>query len=440
MVDAAVGPQHPVAGAVTRAGDRDERTRWRAARRSTEASDTEREHDAVARGRRTGRRDGQRERQRDRAVQRRDRRERAQYPFEAARLSTLPIGSVPRTSPPLACTRCSSPSLPISTWWRWSPMSSNGGGATTSSARASAGATGAPDWVFYEGPPTANGQPGIHHVWARLFKDIYPAVPHDARQARACARAAGTATGCPVEVQVEKELGFSGKHADRGIRHRASSTRSAALRCSATSRTGSRSPSRIGMWLDTKDAYWTLSNEFIETRLVAVPRDVGQRRHLRRLQGRAVLRPLRHRAVESRARSAGRVPRRHRAVGLRALPASRARLRPRRVDDHAVDAAVERRRRGGPTRAVRACARPARRPRPRARREPRHRRARRGRGRRRAGRRRASSWACTTSDRSTSWPSTTRSRAWWSRPTSSRSTTAPASCTSRPRSARSTAR
>ena len=33
---------------------------------------------------------------------------------------------------------------------------------------------GAPEWVFYEGPPTANGRPGIHHVWARLFKDLYP--------------------------------------------------------------------------------------------------------------------------------------------------------------------------------------------------------------------------------------------------------------------------
>ena len=31
-----------------------------------------------------------------------------------------------------------------------------------------------PEWVFYEGPPTANGAPGIHHVWARVFKDLYP--------------------------------------------------------------------------------------------------------------------------------------------------------------------------------------------------------------------------------------------------------------------------
>jgi isoleucyl-tRNA synthetase len=33
---------------------------------------------------------------------------------------------------------------------------------------------GAPEWVFSEGPPTANGRPGLHHVWARTFKDLYP--------------------------------------------------------------------------------------------------------------------------------------------------------------------------------------------------------------------------------------------------------------------------
>ena len=48
------------------------------------------------------------------------------------------------------------------------------GTTTTCSPRACAGAQGAPEWVFYEGPPTANGRPGIHHVWARSFKDLYP--------------------------------------------------------------------------------------------------------------------------------------------------------------------------------------------------------------------------------------------------------------------------
>ena len=100
-------------------------------------------------------------------------------------------------------------------------------------------------------------------------------------------------------------------------------------------------------------------------RVVAVPRDVGQGRHLRGLQGRPVLRPLRHRALEPRARPARRVPRRHRAVGLRALPVDRPRRRSPRVDDHAVDAALERRCRGRPARRLRTRARPRRRARSR---------------------------------------------------------------------------
>ena len=94
-------------------------------------------------------------------------------------------------------------------------------------------------------------------------------------------------------------------------------------------------------------------------RVVAVPRDVGHGHDLRGLQGRAVLRPLRHRAVEPRAGPARRVPRRHRAVRLRALPVGRSRLRPPRVDHDTVDAALQRRRRGrARRRATSACASP----------------------------------------------------------------------------------
>src|SRR2546426_3133152 len=42
------------------------------------------------------------------------------------------------------------------------------------SARLQAARAGSEKWVFYEGPPTANGRPGVHHVWARAFKDLYP--------------------------------------------------------------------------------------------------------------------------------------------------------------------------------------------------------------------------------------------------------------------------
>lgn len=122
---------------------------------------------------------------------------------------------------------------------------------------------GAPEWVFYEGPPTANGRPGIHHVWARLFKDLYPRF--QSMRGHHVARKGGwDCHGLPVEVQVERELGFSGKPQieDYGIeafnaRCRASVQRYVEDWQALTS--------RIGMWLDTANAYWTMDNDFIET-------------------------------------------------------------------------------------------------------------------------------------------------------------------------------
>src|SRR4051794_9135053 len=70
---------------------------------------------------------------------------------------------------------------------------------------------GHPEWVFYEGPPTANGRPGIHHVWARLFKDLYPRF--QTMRGHHVARKGGwDCHGLPVEVQVEQELGIHNKH------------------------------------------------------------------------------------------------------------------------------------------------------------------------------------------------------------------------------------
>ena len=67
-----------------------------------------------------------------------------------------------------------------------------------------------PEWVFYEGPPTANGMPGAHHIEARVFKDVFPRFR--TMQGYHVARKAGwDCHGLPVELAVEKELGFSGK-------------------------------------------------------------------------------------------------------------------------------------------------------------------------------------------------------------------------------------
>ena len=69
---------------------------------------------------------------------------------------------------------------------------------------------GGPAWTFYEGPPTANGMPGTHHVEARVFKDVFPR--YKTMKGYHVPRMAGwDCHGLPVELAVEKELGFTGK-------------------------------------------------------------------------------------------------------------------------------------------------------------------------------------------------------------------------------------
>ena len=69
---------------------------------------------------------------------------------------------------------------------------------------------GGPSFVFFEGPPTANGRPGIHHVFARTVKDLF--CRYRAMKGMRVSRKAGWDThGLPVEIEVEKQLGISGK-------------------------------------------------------------------------------------------------------------------------------------------------------------------------------------------------------------------------------------
>ncbi len=77
-------------------------------------------------------------------------------------------------------------------------------------ARSISSRQGGPRFVFYEGPPTANGSPGIHHVLARIFKDIIPR--YKAMKGYYTPRIAGWDThGLPVELEIERELGFTTK-------------------------------------------------------------------------------------------------------------------------------------------------------------------------------------------------------------------------------------
>ncbi|HSR28522.1 MAG TPA: class I tRNA ligase family protein, partial [Actinomycetes bacterium] len=71
---------------------------------------------------------------------------------------------------------------------------------------------GAEPFVFYEGPPTANGRPGVHHVEARVFKDLFPRFK-TMRGYRVDRKGGWDCHGLPVELEVEKELGLKDKQA-----------------------------------------------------------------------------------------------------------------------------------------------------------------------------------------------------------------------------------
>ncbi|MFP5297465.1 MAG: isoleucine--tRNA ligase [Actinomycetota bacterium] len=123
---------------------------------------------------------------------------------------------------------------------------------------------GSPEWVFYEGPPTANGKPGIHHVEARTFKDMF--CRFQAMRGHYVHRKAGwDCHGLPVEIEVEKELGITEKRQieeEWGIEEFVKRCRESVQRYVGD---WDALTQRIGFWLDLEDAYWTMSPQFVES-------------------------------------------------------------------------------------------------------------------------------------------------------------------------------
>ncbi|MBV9213152.1 MAG: isoleucine--tRNA ligase [Actinobacteria bacterium] len=122
---------------------------------------------------------------------------------------------------------------------------------------------GGPRFVFYEGPPTANGRPGSHHVLSRVFKDVFPR--YKTMRGHVVHRKAGwDCHGLPVELEIERELGIASK-AD--IERYGIAEFNARCRESVFAYIGewNRLTERIGFWIDTDDAYVTLSNDYIES-------------------------------------------------------------------------------------------------------------------------------------------------------------------------------
>ncbi|MGB9374908.1 MAG: isoleucine--tRNA ligase [Jiangellales bacterium] len=120
-----------------------------------------------------------------------------------------------------------------------------------------------PAWHFYEGPPTANGMPGTHHIEARVFKDVFPRY-RTMKGYHVPRRAGWDCHGLPVEIAVEKELGFAGKTdieafgvAEFNARCRESVMRHVDAFEEMTE--------RMGFWVDTSQAYRTMDPDYVQS-------------------------------------------------------------------------------------------------------------------------------------------------------------------------------
>src|SRR3990167_1187263 len=132
-------------------------------------------------------------------------------------------------------------------------------------------------FVFYEGPPTANGKPGVHHVLARSFKDII--CRYKTMQGFLVERKGGwDAHGLPVELEVEKQLGISGKQDILNLKHDPAKSDEDNQRDSIKYfnqlckenvfkyvKDWKEITDRVGFWIDMDDPYVTLDNHYIET-------------------------------------------------------------------------------------------------------------------------------------------------------------------------------
>ena len=130
-------------------------------------------------------------------------------------------------------------------------------------ARSVSQRAGAEPWVFYEGPPTANGRPGSHHVLSRVFKDIFPRF--QTMRGRQVERRGGwDCHGLPVELEVEKQLGISSKHEieEYGIAEFNARCRESVL---TYLEEWERLTERIAFWVDTDTAYRTMDTDYIES-------------------------------------------------------------------------------------------------------------------------------------------------------------------------------
>ena len=118
-------------------------------------------------------------------------------------------------------------------------------------------------FIFYEGPPTANGNPGIHHVLARAFKDLIPRY-RTMRGYRVPRKGGWDTHGLPVELEVEKQLGLKEKKEIEifGVEEFNRRCRESVFNYVQD---WERLTDRIGYWVDTSDPYVTYDSNYIES-------------------------------------------------------------------------------------------------------------------------------------------------------------------------------
>ena len=130
-------------------------------------------------------------------------------------------------------------------------------------ARSLAAREDGPLFSFFEGPPTANGRPGVHHVEARTFKDVFPRY-RTMKGYRVPRKAGWDCHGIPVEIEVERRLGFTRKS---DIEAYGVAEFNAQCRESVQTyvEDWNALTERIGFWVDLDDAYWTMSTSYVES-------------------------------------------------------------------------------------------------------------------------------------------------------------------------------
>jgi isoleucyl-tRNA synthetase len=118
-------------------------------------------------------------------------------------------------------------------------------------------------FVFYEGPPTANGRPGVHHVEARVVKDLFPRFK-TMQGYRVDRKGGWDCHGLPVELEVEKELGLATKQDIEayGVERFNARCRESVKRYVDAFEALTE---RIGFWIDTSQAYWTMNTSYVES-------------------------------------------------------------------------------------------------------------------------------------------------------------------------------